>query len=55
MNRVIGENEKCVFYFMEKLNGLFGQSNISFLPTYASSYFLENIPGLLAVFATSRL
>ena len=26
MNRVIGENEKCVFYFMEKLNGLFGQS-----------------------------
>ena len=25
MNKVIGENEKCVFYFMEKVNGLFGQ------------------------------
>ena len=24
INKVIGENEKCVFYFTEKLNGLFG-------------------------------
>ena len=27
---VIRENEKCVFYFMEKLNGVFGQPNITF-------------------------
>ena len=27
MNKVIGENEKCVLYFMEKLNRLFGQPN----------------------------
>ena len=24
---VIGENEKCIFYIMEKLNRLFGQPN----------------------------
>ena len=28
MNKVIGENEKCVLYFMEKLNRLFGRPNI---------------------------
>ena len=27
INNVIGENESCVFSFMEKLNGLFGQPN----------------------------
>ena len=27
INKVIGENEKCVFYFIEKLNRLFGQPN----------------------------
>ena len=27
INKVIGENEKCAFYFTEKLNGLFGQPN----------------------------
>ena len=27
INKVIGENEKCVFYFMEKTYGLFGQHN----------------------------
>ena len=27
MDKVIGENEKRVFYFIEKLNGLFGQPN----------------------------
>ena len=26
--KVISENEKCVFYFMERINGLFGQPNI---------------------------
>ena len=30
INKVTGENEKCVFYFTEKkLDGLFGQPNIS--------------------------
>ena len=29
INKVIGENEKCVFYFTKKLNRLFGQPNIS--------------------------
>ena len=28
INKVIGEIEKCVFYFTEKLNGLFDQPNI---------------------------
>ena len=27
INKVIGENEKCVFYFTEKLNRLSGQPN----------------------------
>ena len=27
---VIGENEKCVFYFMEKLNRHFSQAHTSF-------------------------
>ena len=25
INKVTGEKEKCVFYFMNKTNGLFGQ------------------------------
>ena len=28
INKVIVENEKCVFYFTEKCNRLFGQPNI---------------------------
>ena len=28
INKAVGENEKCVFYFKKKLNGLFGQPNI---------------------------
>ena len=28
-NKVLGENEKCVFYFSLKLNELFGQPNMS--------------------------
>ena len=31
INKVIGKNEKCVFYFMEKLNRLFGQPNINLI------------------------
>ena len=27
INKVIGKNEKCVFHFMEKTYGLFGQPN----------------------------
>ena len=27
INKVIGENEKCIFYFMEKPYGIFGQPN----------------------------
>ena len=27
IKKVIGESGKCVFYFMEKINGLFGQPN----------------------------
>ena len=34
MNKVIGENEKCVFILQKKLNGLFGQPN-----TYLFIYF----------------
>ena len=30
INKVIGENEKYVFYFTEKPKGTFGQPNISF-------------------------
>ena len=28
INKVIDENEKFVFYFMEKLYGLFGKPNV---------------------------
>ena len=28
INKVIGKNGKCVFYFTEKLNRIFGQLNI---------------------------
>ena len=28
ISEVIDENEKCIFYFMEKLNGFFGQPNM---------------------------
>ena len=31
INKVIGENEKCVFYFMKKLNELFDDPIIEML------------------------
>ena len=29
INKGIGENEECIFYFTEKTKGLFGQPNSS--------------------------
>ena len=39
INEVIGGNEKCVFYFMEKkLSGLFGQPSTSVLFPFCFCY-----------------
>ena len=40
INKVIGENEKRVFYFTEKPNGLFGQPNV-ITGHYTGMFFLR--------------
>ena len=50
INKAIGENEKCVFYFMKNTKQLFGQPNISHfclsILDYTSSNLRPSIPSL---------